>query len=154
MGISPYVRELRELVGNRLLVLPSVAVLPRDGDGRILLVRTADSGHWATIGGFVEPDERPEDAARREAEEEAGVVVRLTGIIDVVGGPGYRLEYPNGDRSAYVSVVYGAVVESGTPRPDHDETIEVGWFGLDELATLELNGLNRRLLEEVAPRLR
>ena len=55
VGISPYVAGLRDAVGSRLLVLPSVSVLPRDAAGRVLLVRHADSGDWGTIGGFVEP---------------------------------------------------------------------------------------------------
>ena len=60
---------LRDAVGSRLLVLPSVSVLPRDAAGRVLLVRHADSGDWGTIGGFVEPDESPAQAAVREARE-------------------------------------------------------------------------------------
>ena len=51
MGISPYLCRLREFVGHDLLVLPSVAVLPWDADGRLLLVREAQSGLWQTIGG-------------------------------------------------------------------------------------------------------
>jgi len=82
MGMSPYVAELRGLVGNRLLLLPSVAVLPWDDDGRVLLVRQADSDLWATIGGAVEPDESPEAAAvvhqhaRPEASSGSGVTSR------------------------------------------------------------------------------
>jgi 8-oxo-dGTP pyrophosphatase MutT (NUDIX family) len=33
---------------------------------------------WSTIGGAIEPDEAPEQAAAREAVEEAGIEVRLT----------------------------------------------------------------------------
>jgi 8-oxo-dGTP diphosphatase len=149
MAISPYIARLRQAVGHDLLLLPSVAVLPRDAEGRILLVRLADSGRWATVGGAVEPDEAPEDAARREALEEAGVEVALDGIAGVVGGPGYRVEYPNGDVTAYVSVVYDAVVTGGEPRPDGDETTEVGWFAPEALPSIDLGELNRRLLAAV-----
>jgi hypothetical protein len=37
VGISPYVRRLRERVGHDLILLPSVAVLPWDEQGRLLL---------------------------------------------------------------------------------------------------------------------
>ena len=84
MTMSPYVRRLRALVGHDLLLLPSVTVVPRDDRGRVLLVRRADDGQWAAIGGMVEPGERPEDAACREALEEAGVEVALRGILVVV----------------------------------------------------------------------
>lgn len=149
MAISPHVARLRQKVGHDLLLLPSVAVLPRDEDGRLLLVRLADDGRWATIGGAVEPDEAPEAAARREALEEAGVVVTLRRLLAVVGGPGYEITYPNGDRTAYVSAVYDAVVAGGHPVPDHDETTEVAWFAEAELDGLALSAFNRLLLADV-----
>ena len=151
MAISPYIAQLRERIGADLLLLPSVAVLPRDADGRVLLVRQTDSGRWATIGGTVEPDEPPEEAARREAEEEAGVEVRLNRLVTALGGPEYRLTYSNGDEASYVSIVYEATVVSGRARPDGDETFEVGWFHPDELGALDLNDLNRHLLDAALP---
>lgn len=151
MAISPYLAGIRQLVGTRLLLVPTVAVLPRDADGRILLVRVIDSGRWATIGGGIEPDESPEEAAVRESAEEAGVVVELRALVTVLGGEPYRMTYPNGDQAAFVPVVYDAVVVSGDARPDHDETCEIGWFGTEELADLDLNDLNRHLLDAVVP---
>ena len=38
MGISPYVRALRDKVGSARLLLPSVAALVHDDAGRLLLV--------------------------------------------------------------------------------------------------------------------
>lgn len=140
--ISPYIKGLRDRIGSDLLLLPSISVLPRDDDGRILLVRLADGG-WATIGGVVEPDEDPADAAVREAKEEAGVDVVLGPILGAVGGPDFRVRYPNGDETAYVSVVYDATVVGGDAAPDHDETVEVGWFSPAELASLDLGSFAR-----------
>ena len=146
VALSPYIARLRQRIGTDLLLVPTVAVLPRDAIGRILLLRQSDSGRWATIGGTIEPDESPEDAARREAEEEAGVAVRLGRLVAALGGPDYRITYPNGDQAACVPIVYEATVESGQPTPDSDETSEVGWFHPDHLGTLDLNDLNRHLL--------
>lgn len=149
MPISPYLRDLRAVVGTRLLLLPSVAVLPRDDRGAVLLVRLVDSGEWATIGGMVEPDEDPEDAARREALEEAGVTVELRGILTVAGGPAYRIQYPSGDQAAYVSAVYDAVVVGGRAEADGDETMDARWFLPEELSTLTIGTLNHALLGRV-----
>jgi 8-oxo-dGTP diphosphatase len=135
MAISPYIQRLRAAVGKELLLLPSVTVLCRDDQDRVLLVRQVDSGQWSTIGGLVEPDEAPRAAAVREAREEAGVDVELLGILDVVGGRSFRVHYPNGDTTAYVSTVFDARVVGGTPAADGEETSEVGWFtraALDE----------------------
>ncbi len=136
--ISDYVRRLREHVGHETLLLPSVALLPRDADGRLLLVRQADSGEWATVGGTIEIGESPEDAAHREATEEICTDVTITELIGCFGGPGFELTYSNGDHAAFVSTVYGAVVE-GDPAPDMEEVVELGWFEDEELGDLTLS---------------
>ncbi|AYY11733.1 NUDIX domain-containing protein [Actinobacteria bacterium YIM 96077] len=144
MPVSPYIRRLRESIGNDLILLPSVSVLPRDNTDRILLVRQADTGRWGTIGGSVEIDEDPATAAVREAEEEAGVSVELTRLVTVLGGPQFRLTYPNGDQTAYVSIVYEARVVDGSPRPDADETLDVAWFARHELGGVDLGNFARQ----------
>lgn len=149
MAISPYLARLRERVGHDLVLLASVAVLPRDAEGRILLVLNRDTGLWQTIGGAVEPDETPQDAARREALEEAGVEVELGALMGVFGGPEYRLTYPNGDQAAYISTVFEARVRSGMPHPDNVETAGVEWFTAHEIATLQFDDLNQALLRDL-----
>ena len=149
MGISPYLRRLREAVGHELLLVPSVAVLAWDDDGRLLLVREAETGLWQTIGGAVEPDEPPRAAALREAAEEAGVSVRIERIRDVVGGAQFRQRYPNGDLVGYVPTVFDAHVVDGVPRADGDETIEVRWFSPRELGAAALTEFTRTLFEAV-----
>jgi ADP-ribose pyrophosphatase YjhB (NUDIX family) len=149
VAVSPHIRRLRELVGNELLVLPSAAVLPRDESGRVLLVKDADTGFWAAIGGAIEPDESPQECAVREAAEEAGVVVRLGALLGVLGGPEYRMVYPNGDRTAYVSTVFDAVVVSGSPEPDGEETTEVAWWSPESLPLEQMSAFTRALLRDV-----
>jgi 8-oxo-dGTP pyrophosphatase MutT (NUDIX family) len=143
MAISRYLRQIRAKVGSDLLVLPSVTVLPRDLSGRVLLVRRADTSEWMTIGGMVEPDEAPADAAIREAQEEVGVTVQLDGILAALGGPEFRLVYPNGDQVSYVSIVYDASVLSGSPRGDGDETDGAVWVSAEQLPTIGLSAFAR-----------
>ena len=149
MAIAKHIRRLREKVGHELLVLPSVAVIPRDDARRVLLVRIAETGHWAVIGGAVEPDESPEDAALREALEEAGVTVRLGRILAVLGGPQYRITYLNGDQTLYVSTVFDAQVVGGSPSPDGDETLAVEWWTLEALPYQEMSAFTQALLTAV-----
>jgi len=149
MPMPDHVRRLRQRVGRDLLLLPSVSILVRDDEGRLLLVRHSDSGVWGLVGGAIEVDERPEDAALREVEEETGLSVEVTNLVSALGGPDYRVTYGNGDETAYVSVVYDARVIGGVERPDGDETAAVGWFAPEDLAGVELGPFASAALVEL-----
>jgi 8-oxo-dGTP pyrophosphatase MutT (NUDIX family) len=151
VAISPYLAALREKIGHDLVLAPSVAVLPRDGAGRVLMVLNRETGLWQTIGGSLEPGESPQQAARREALEEAGVEVELRGILAVSGGEEFRLTYPNGDQVAYVTTIFDAVVTGGEPKPDGEETSAVEWFTLHELARADTDDFTRALLGAAIP---
>jgi len=112
-------------------------------------MRSIDTGQWQTIGGAIEPDESPEQAALREAVEEAGIELRLGNILAVLGGPQYRWTYPNGDEVAYVSAVFDATVVGGTVRADGDEASAVEWWELVDLARCDLNLFTQTLLGAV-----
>ena len=144
--ISDYIKRIRSHIGHELLLVPTVAILVRDDVGRLMLVRQADSGEWATVGGAIEPGESPEQAAHREAREEIGVDVTLTALVGCYGGPGFEITYSNGDEVSCISIVYDAVIANGTPAPDLEEVLELGWFTEAELETLPLTTVNRTLL--------
>ncbi|GIJ44917.1 hypothetical protein Val02_18030 [Virgisporangium aliadipatigenens] len=147
MATPQHIARLREFVGTELLIMPAATALVRDGAGRLLLVRHAGDAHrWGIPGGCLEIGETPAAGAVREVAEETGVDVRLHGIVDAVGGPGYEVQYANGDRVAYVSTIFHGVAVGGTPRPDGDEIAEVRWFRRDELAGLELTSYARHAL--------
>jgi 8-oxo-dGTP pyrophosphatase MutT (NUDIX family) len=148
MGMSDYVRRLRERIGHDYQLMPSAAAIVRDAGGRILLVQSLE-GRWQLPGGAVDPDEHPEEALRRECLEEANAVVRPTRLLAAVGGPGHRHTYGNGDEVGFVVSVYEAELLGGDLRPDHDETQDVGWFAEEELRQLELSPVTRATLAEV-----
>ena len=146
--ISPYLREIRKKIGHDMVLMPSAAVLVWDEQQQnLLLVLNKETGLWQTIGGGMDPDEVPEDAARREALEEAGVEVEITGLRDVVGGPCFRIIYPNEDEVAYVSVVYDAHIVGGEIKPDDEETVDVKWWPREELASVNLDDFARKLFD-------
>ena len=153
MGMSDYVKQLREKVGNDLLYWPSVACLIRDDGGRILFVRHVD-GRWTFPAGAMDPGERPAEAAAREVHEEAGVVVEPTRIVGVYGGgPAFQATYVNGDEVAWITVMFEAQIVSGEPAPSDDETAEVRWATPADAFALDLSRASRwmlqRLLDEV-----
>ena len=122
MGISPYLHALREAVGSRLLVLPSVTGIVFDDQKRVLLVRQRDVGMWSTPGGSIEPNETPANAVVREVWEETGLHIRPIRILGVFGGPQCAVTYPNGHETTYVTTVFECQVEGGTLLESTDET--------------------------------
>src|SRR5687768_2416127 len=93
---------------------------------RVLLLRRAIEpryGMWVFPGGFVDRGEHPEQAAIREAREEAGIEVALRGLLGVYHEP---------PGSPVVLVVYRAVVLAGVARAA-DESLEAAWFPPDQI---------------------
>lgn len=148
MAISDYLRGLRARIGHELLLVPSVAVMVRDDDGRLLLVRDRSSGIWQTVGGAMDPQEHPADAAVREAWEETGLHVELTRIIGVYGGPAFCLTYPNGDVVSYVGIAFAARAIGDGERPDHEEVDRLGWYARDAALTLPMAPHTRLLIAD------
>jgi 8-oxo-dGTP pyrophosphatase MutT (NUDIX family) len=146
MPIPPYVRAIRAKIGHELLVLPSVTVMVFDDERRLLLAKSAETDLWITIGGIVEPDESPADAAVRECREETGVLAELTAIMGVFGGPAFRVRYQNGDTTSYVATVFQARVVGGEARPDGVETSSVGFFSREETDSLSMSKMTRQLV--------
>ncbi len=145
MGMSDYVRGLRERVGHDLLLMPSAHCVIRDEAGRILLVRHVE-GRWLLPGGAIEPGESPAEAARRECWEEASVLVEPLRILGVYSGPEIGTTYANGDRAMWVVTIFEARILSGEVQPDGDETSDAGWFAREELEGLEMSPSTRVIL--------
>lgn len=149
MAMSPYIRELRALVGGARLLVPLVTGIVRGFGGRILLVRQSDDQKWSTPGGSIEMDETPADAVVREVWEETGLLVVPRRVIAVYGGPAFRVQYPNGDETQYISAIFECLVESGELRADGDEVQAARFWTLDEAEHLPLASW----LPHVLPRL-
>ena len=137
--MADYVRRIRAVIGSgEILQLPSVSVAIRDASGRVLLARHVEGNRWLLPGGGVEPGETPADAAVREAWEETGLIVRLTRLVGVFGGPHYLVQYRNGDRASYVSSVFEAVMDGGKLQPDGTELRELRFVSEPEASALTL----------------
>jgi 8-oxo-dGTP diphosphatase len=98
-----------------------------------LLVRRANppfKDKWAIPGGFVQPNEALDEAARRELAEE-------TGLQDIYLEQLYTFGDPKRDpRGRVVTVAYFALLPSSAVAQAGDDAAEVGWFVLDALPEL------------------
>jgi 8-oxo-dGTP pyrophosphatase MutT (NUDIX family) len=145
MAMSPYVRAMRSKIGHDVLMLQSVTIMLFDDD-RLLLAQDADSGLWMTVGGAIEPDETPADAAVRECWEETGLLIEPTRLLGVFAGPEFRIGYPNGDSVSYVATVFEARRIGGETRPDGSETVALRFVSHDEVTTLPMAAWTRLMV--------
>ncbi len=133
MAVSPYIQRLRQAVGHDVLLMPSVSVCVRDGQGRVLLQRRTDLGWWNLPGGVMEPGETLAQAAVREIREETGLDIEPFRVVGVYSDPAWTLTYPNGDRVQGVTTVFEARVVSGSLRPCGEESAQLAYFAPGDL---------------------
>ena len=107
-----------------------------DERSRVLLVRQTADGLWSTPGGVLEPEETPAAAVVREVREETGLEVGIVRLLGVFGGPSFVVQYPNGDRSQYLSAIFECASRGGSLVPDGDETDQLTFAGPTELARM------------------
>ncbi len=84
----------------------------------------------------MEPGESVVEAARREVEEETGVVVRVGRLIGVYSSPETQVvAYSNGDRVQAVNLCFEAYAEGTGTLSTPEETLATGYFAPDALPT-------------------
>lgn len=148
MPIPPFVAALREKVGTDLLWLTGVTAVVLDDEERVLLTQRSDSGRWALVSGILEPGEEPAHAMVREIKEETGVDAVVDGLAAVmVLEP---MQYPNGDQSQYLDLIFVCRATGGEAHPGDDESIAVGWFAVDDLPEGTGHHTEERLAEVAA----
>ncbi len=149
MGMSEYMKSIRNKVGHSLLQMPSVTIINFDDEGRVLLLKHRDTNLWVAAGGAIEPGESPADSAKREMWEETGLVVELVDIIGVYGGRDFVVEYSNGDQTSYVMTIFEGRTIGGELKPIDDESIEFGYFTYEESSALEMQPWLKVVLPDI-----
>ena len=93
---------------------------------QVLLVKRRDIPVWVLPGGGMDPDETPEEAALREAQEETGLEVKITRKV---------AEYLPVNRMTRLTHVFECSVVSGTPTST-EEASAVQFFDIEKLPKL------------------
>jgi len=121
---------------NQPLHSVSVAGVIVDDQGRALVIRRRDNGHWEPPGGVLELDETIADGLRREILEETGLDVEVGNLTGV---------YKNMTRGI-VALVFRCKVIGGH-LTETDETRSFRWVTADEVRSLASEAFAIRVLD-------
>ena len=119
----------------------SVVLIPVTAAGEIVLVRQYRHpiGRWAweLPAGSLKPGEDPEQAASRECHEEIGLIpTQLAALGSFFPTPGYCDE----EMHFYRATGLREPTSEEEARPDEDEDIEVGMWGVAEVERMVASG--------------
>jgi len=120
----------------------AIFVVTRD---RVLLIHHRKLDKWLPLGGHIELDEDPEQAALREAKEESGFEVELMGERPPTTGPGTRaLIGPRfldihriNETHEHIGLIYWARPKGGEARLAEKEHLDIRWCRAAELDGLQ-----------------
>ncbi len=122
----PYCPQCRLIIqlGPKLVA----TVLVGDPSSLLMVQRSygVEKGLWALPGGYVEQGEVVEEAAAREALEETGIEVTITGLVGLFSAPGRPI----------VVAAYGATAVGGALTTESWEIDGAGYFSVGNLPPL------------------
>lgn len=146
MPTPPYIRKLRERIGSDYLWLSgATAVVYREQDSKVLLVRRSDNGAWTPITGIVDPGENPALTCLREAQEEANVQIEVLELAQVKADP--PMQFGNGDRCQFLDHTFLCRWVSGEAKVNDEESSQVRWVDVSDPAERAL--LSERMLDRI-----
>lgn len=119
-------------------------VFTSDAIPKVLLIKRRDNGLWAIPGGFVDENENPIEAGRRELREETGLEIPSDEPTIVYAGPvdDYRATLHAWPET--VAMLWKIPTPAAVRASDDAEDAQ--WVALDKLPT-ELHGSHRDLIE-------
>ena len=122
------------------------AILSND-EGKFLLTRRTDNGHWCLPGGAMESGESVAEACEREVWEETGLRVRAKRLIGVYSNPDQLVIYPDGNKVFMVVMSFEAEIIGGELGLS-DETTAFGYFSLQEMESMPIHGQHKSRVED------
>jgi ADP-ribose pyrophosphatase YjhB (NUDIX family) len=126
-------------------------------NGKVLLRKHDKYGMWLSVGGHLEPNEDPNEAAIREVKEEVGLDVDLISTFVVLDyekekykhliPPAYMNRHSINEIHEHITMIFFAKTKNTELKQGTKEiSPELKWFNLNELENLN-EGITRSVKE-------
>jgi len=122
------------MVGDKMVMLNSTAVILTNKKNQILLQKRSDNGFWGLPGGLLELDETIEEGAIREVKEETNLDIVITKFIGVFVNP--LVIWRKHDKAKVICFGFVGDVLSGELQMNDDESLELRYFDLEAIPKL------------------
>lgn len=130
-----YIKELREIVGKRPLLVCACGCLIYDELGRVLLEKRTDDGLWGNPGGCMELGETPEETVKRKVFEETGLIISEIELFNIYAGEEQHHIFPNGDEVYYVNIMFKTSHYTGVLKDSDSESLELKFVDIKDMPT-------------------
>ena len=138
MAVNPFVAHIHEKIDFTVAIF----VVHQN---KILLIHHRKLDKWLPLGGHIELDEDPEQAALREAREESGLEVELVGERPPTTEPGTRaLIAPRfldihriSATHEHIGMIYWARPKNGALQLAEAEHHDIRWCAASDLEALQ-----------------
>ncbi|MBP5492772.1 MAG: NUDIX hydrolase [Clostridiales bacterium] len=131
-----YFLDLRKELGansHRPLIMAGAGIIFLNERNEILLQKRTDNGLWGYPGGSMELGESFEECARREAQEESGLICDELEYFCQESGASTHFFYPNGDEIYVAGIVFLCRKYHGELKIQEDEVVTQRFFSKEEL---------------------
>lgn len=115
---------------------------------KVVLIRSKDRDSWSLPKGLIEPRETPQEAARREAQEETGLQGNIICKIGTVKYT-YTAKWESPPVKVFKIVTFYLMEHSGGDTKLHDwEVAEVAWYPIDEAISKAAYPTEKQILRQ------
>lgn len=128
-----YIKELRNMVGSRPLIMVGACVILINNKNELLLQLRKDNRCWGLSGGSMEIGETLEQVAKRELFEETGLTANSLTLLEVFSGQDFYYQYPHGDEVYNVVAAYICKDYKGIIKAEENEVVDLKFFHINSI---------------------